>query len=139
MDAFLSGWTERHAAELRRKGCQGVSDSDLIEARLQGAARTRLVRPGEGNEQEARNGSRKLQSDDLSDWLADVTADDVNYDCRDHCSPAQALLHLQALRRALHVAFPAASCTPVEHPAPRADSGTSREVSHGDSVAIVHR
>ena len=63
---------------------------------------TRLVRPGEGNEQEARNGSRKPQSDDLPDWHAD----DLNYDCNEHRSPAQVLLHLQALRRALHEEFP---------------------------------
>ena len=33
-------WTERDAAELRERGCQGASDSDLIEARLRGAAST---------------------------------------------------------------------------------------------------
>ena len=103
-----SGWTERHAAQLKRRGCQGVSDWKLIEARLNGSARTRLKRPADGNKQEARNGSRKLQSDILHDDLPDWRADDLNYDCRNHRSPAQALLQLQALRRALLVAFPAA-------------------------------
>ena len=112
MHTFLSlrvrEYTERHAARLEKRGFQRVSDLDLIEARLQGAARTRLLRPAEGaegNEQEARNGSRKPESDDLPD----PNADDLNYDCNDHrspCTPAQAVLDLQALRRALHEAFP---------------------------------
>ena len=79
---------------VRSRLCQRTSDSDLIEARLQGAARRRLMRSHEREAAEARKPNR--------DHLPDLRADDLNYDHRD---PAQVLLQLQALRRALHEAF----------------------------------
>ena len=56
---------------VRSRLCQRTSDSDLIEERLQGAARRRLMR---SHEQEARKPHR--------DDLPDLRADDLNYDLR---------------------------------------------------------
>ena len=91
-------WTERDAAQLRERGCQGISDWDLIEARLQGAARRRLMRADE--QEEARNGSPKLQCDGLP--VPNLQVNDLNCDHRD---PAQVLRYLRALRRELRAAF----------------------------------
>ena len=92
-------WTERDAAQLRERGWQGISDWDLIEARLQGTARRRLMRADE--QEEARNGSPKLQCDGLP--VPNLQVNDLNCDHRD---PAQVLLaNLRALRRELRGAF----------------------------------
>ena len=83
------------------RGCQGISDWDLIEARLQGTARRRLMRADE--QEEARNGSPKLQRAGLPVCtVPSLQVDDLNCDHRD---PAQVLLYLRALRRELRAAF----------------------------------
>ena len=91
-------WTERDAAQLRERGCQGISDWDLIEARLQGTARRRLMRADE--QEEARNGSPMLQRAGLP--IPNLQVSDLNCDHRD---PAQVLLYLRALRRELRAVF----------------------------------